>query len=175
MELSELINNKGLAFFAIIFALLIVLLILILRLIHLYKVVDKSFSKLSYAIREDSKKFFNASIEKSASLIEETEKQNKETIKQALCEILKSKEEIISDVMMSASKEADRLVLDARKDASQIIEKAQEESEIIKKKNLEKAAYILESVLSSYVAAEFKIHDHEKFINAAITNYLNDD
>ena len=137
--------------------------------------MSRSFSKLSYVIREDSKKIFNSSIEKSTEIQEESEKHNKEMIKKALNEILSDKETIISDIVISARKEADQLLLDAKKDASQIIMESKEESNNIKKQNIEQTAHIIESVLSDYVASEFKVEDHENFINTALDNYLKND
>ena len=175
MVLSDIFNNKILISFIVIFILLILLLILVFKLILLYKSVFNSFSKLSYIIREDSKKYFASSSQKVAEIQSGFADQIKMLVRESLADIITDQQNIVSKVIIDAKKEADQMTEKAKKERDQIIEQAKKSGDEARSKIIENTTYIIEHVMADYIGSKFKLEDHEKVIEKSIDNYLKRD
>lgn len=175
MALNEIISNKYLLLGFSILAILFVLLLLIARLFWLYRNILNSFSKLSFVIREDSKKYFSKSSTEVTAIQEGYAESTKEIIKQAMNEIINNQQDIIDKVVTEANNQAEQIINKTKEERDRIILEANQQAQVAKDKTLEDASYIIENILTEYTNTQFSINDHEQIIAKSIENYLKKD
>ncbi|MCX6013496.1 MAG: hypothetical protein NTV30_08850 [Chloroflexi bacterium] len=156
----------------IIIAVLIFTILLVLYYIYktsnYYKKIEKSFSKLGFIIREDTKNIFkdsNGDFNQQKSVIQD---ENKQVIQEALSAAVEEQKNKSAEIVDGAYKQADSIIITARNDASNIIKQAEDQAVKLNESAVEKNSYLVESTISEYLEKNCNIEDHEKIIESII-------
>lgn len=132
------------------------------KTLNAYRNIDKSFTKLGFIIREDSKKYFEEVSGKILADNKVAEEINKKMITEALIQAVASQNSQATKIIEQTNVQTQEVISRAQRTAEGIVKQADAQSLEINKKIMEKMSLIVEEAVSEYVDQHYSKADQEK-------------
>ncbi|NCU40655.1 hypothetical protein EOL73_02780 [Candidatus Saccharibacteria bacterium] len=157
--------------FWVVIGLLVVLLVgLTIRM----AILNSSFTKLGFFVREDAKKYFSETADDIQKVNAQLQQTNQEAIQKGVAAALMQAEQLLEPVVKQAHEEASEILLESRVQAKNIIEAGKADANANAKRVVDKSSEAIRWVMQQYAGEILTDDKHEEIVKKLLSEYINE-
>ncbi|NCU30823.1 hypothetical protein EOM57_03380 [Candidatus Saccharibacteria bacterium] len=137
-------------------------------------ILNSSFTKLGFFVREDAKKYFSETADDIQKVNAQLQQTNQEAIQKGVAAALMQAEQLLEPVVKQAHEEASEILLESRVQAKNIIEAGKADANANAKRVVDKSSEAIRWVMQQYAGEILTDDKHEEIVKKLLSEYINE-
>lgn len=150
------------------------LVVLLVGLTIRMAILNSSFTKLGFFVREDAKKYFSETADDIQKVNAQLQQTNQEAIQKGVAAALMQAEQLLEPVVKQAHEEASEILLESRVQAKNIIEAGKADANANAKRVVDKSSEAIRWVMQQYAGEILTDDKHEEIVKKLLSEYINE-
>ena len=150
------------------------LVVLLVGLTIRMAILNSSFTKLGFFVREDAKKYFSETADDIQKVNAQLQQTNQEAIQKGVAAALMQAEQLLEPVVKQAHEEASEILLESRVQAKNIIEAGKADANANAKRVVDKLSEAIRWVMQQYAGEILTDDKHEEIVKKLLSEYINE-